>query len=227
MSRRLCSRAPSTTSSRPGCRGRRRAGTSIFRRPDRYAPVIDSADCFRSADRAADHDLAARARPRLRADVHDPVRRRDRVLVVLHDDHRVAQVAQPQQRLDQPVVVPLVQARRRLVQHVQHPGQARADLRREPDPLRLAAGQRRRRPGPATGSPARRRSGSPAGPGSPAAPARRSAPRARSAPAPAPTRPPRRATAPRPRRSTGPAPSRPGPPAAAGRPRRPGTAPRA
>ena len=33
--RRLCSRAPSTTSSRPFCRGRRIAGTSIRRRPDR------------------------------------------------------------------------------------------------------------------------------------------------------------------------------------------------
>ena len=35
MLRRLCSRAPSTTSSRPFCRGRRTVGTSICLRPDR------------------------------------------------------------------------------------------------------------------------------------------------------------------------------------------------
>ena len=83
---------------------------------------------------------------RTRADVDDPVGRPDGVLVVLDDDQRVAQVAQPQQRLQQPVVVALVQPDGRLVQHVQHADQARADLRGEPDPLRLAPGQRRRRP---------------------------------------------------------------------------------
>src|SRR6185312_10084392 len=74
--RRLCSRAPSTTSSRPGTTGRRLTGPG--------------------------------------ADVHDPVGRADRVLVVLDHDQRVAQLAQPDQRLDQPAVVPLVQPDRRL-----------------------------------------------------------------------------------------------------------------
>ena len=37
-----------------------------------------------------------------------------------------------------------VQADARLVEHVEHPHQARADLRRQPDPLRFAAGQRAR-----------------------------------------------------------------------------------
>src|SRR3712207_8304242 len=40
--RRLCSRAPCTTSSRPGVCGRRVAGVGIDLRPDRYAPVGDS-----------------------------------------------------------------------------------------------------------------------------------------------------------------------------------------
>ena len=50
------------------------------------------------------------------------------------------------QRVDQPVVVPLMQPDARLVQDVQHAHQAGADLGRQPDPLRLAAGQGARRP---------------------------------------------------------------------------------
>ena len=46
------------------------------------------------------------------------------------------------QRREQPVVVALMQPDRRLVQHVEHAGQARADLRGEPDALALAARQR-------------------------------------------------------------------------------------
>ena len=87
---------------------------------------------------------AVLARPR--PDVDHPVGGPDGVLVVLDHDQRVAQVAQPEQGLQQPVVVPLVQADRRLVQHVQHADQPGADLGGQPDPLRLAAGQRRRRP---------------------------------------------------------------------------------
>ena len=71
-----------------------------------------------------------------------PSRPADRVLVVLHDDERVAQVPEPHEGLDQPAVVALVQADARLVEHVEHADEARADLRREPDALRLAAGQR-------------------------------------------------------------------------------------
>ena len=46
---------------------------------------------------------------------------------------------------DQALVVALVQADRGLVEDVEDADQARADLGREPDPLRLAARQRRRR----------------------------------------------------------------------------------
>ena len=68
---------------------------------------------------------------------------RDRVLVVLDHDQRVAGVAEPDQRLEQPVVVALVQPDRRLVEDVEHADQAGADLGGQPDPLGLAAGQRR------------------------------------------------------------------------------------
>ena len=121
------------------------AGTGISRRPDRYAPVSESLAGQQVVDRAGHHDLAA-VLAGARADVDHPVGDLDRVLVVLDDDQRVADVAQPEQRLDQPAVVPLVQPDRRLVQHVEHADQAGADLGGQPDPLRLAAGQRRRRP---------------------------------------------------------------------------------
>ena len=68
----------------------------------------------------------------------------DRVLVVLDDDHRVADVAQALERRDHLHVVLRVQADARLVEHVEHPHQPGADLRGQPDPLRLAARERAR-----------------------------------------------------------------------------------
>ena len=72
--------------------------------------------------------------------------RADGVLVVLDDDEGVAEVAQPGQRLDEPAVVALVQADRRLVEDVQDADQAGPDLGGQPDALRLAAGQGAGRP---------------------------------------------------------------------------------
>src|SRR5262249_33937340 len=86
-------------------------------------------------------DLAA-VRAGAGADVEDVVGGADRVLVVLDDDDRVAEVAQARQRAEQALVVALVQADRRLVEHVHDADQAGADLRSETDALRLAAGQR-------------------------------------------------------------------------------------
>ena len=80
-------------------------------------------------------------------DVDDVVGDADRLLVVLDDDHGVAEIAQPHERLDEAPVVALVQADRRLVEHVEHADEPAADLRREPDALRLAAGERARRRG--------------------------------------------------------------------------------
>lgn len=81
------------------------------------------------------------------ADVDDPVGDLDGVLVVLDDDERVAHVAQPDEGLDQPVVVALVQTDGRLVEDVQHADEAGADLGGQADALGLAAGERRRRRG--------------------------------------------------------------------------------
>ena len=74
-----------------------------------------------------------------RADVEHMVGGAHRVLVVLDDQHGVAEVAQTLERRDQLVVVALVQADRGLVEDVEHAHQRRADLRRQADPLRLTA----------------------------------------------------------------------------------------
>ena len=66
----------------------------------------------------------------------------DRVLVVLDDDDRVADVAQPLERRDHLHVVLRMQPDARLVEHVEHPHQPGSDLCRQADALRLAAGQR-------------------------------------------------------------------------------------
>ena len=129
MSARLCSRAPWTTSCCEPVRGRRGDGTGIDLRPDRYWPVIDSLTLVMPLHRAAVDDGAA-VLAGAGADVDDPVALADRLLVVLDDDHRVAEVAQPGERVDEPAVVALVQPDRRLVEHVQ-----RAD---EPEPIWLA-----------------------------------------------------------------------------------------
>ena len=78
-------------------------------------------------------------------DVDDVVGDANRLLVVLDDDHGVAEVAQPHEGLDQAPVVALVQPDRRFVEHVEHADEPAPDLRREPDALRFAAGERSRR----------------------------------------------------------------------------------
>ena len=75
------------------------------------------------------------------ADVEHVVGGADRVLVMLDHDDGVAEVAQALQGFEQARVVALVQADRGLVQHIEHAGQAGADLRGQPDALALAAGQ--------------------------------------------------------------------------------------
>ena len=90
---------------------------------------------------AAVHDGAA-VHAGARTDVDDPVGRADRVLVVLDDDERVAEVAEGDERVDEATVVALVEPDARLVEHVEHAREAGPDLGGEPDALRLAAGQR-------------------------------------------------------------------------------------
>ena len=61
--------------------------------------------------------------------------------IVLHHQYRVSQIAKPRQGIQQPVIIARVQPDGWLVQHIQHAAQFRADLRRQPDALRFAAGK--------------------------------------------------------------------------------------
>ena len=88
-------------------------------------------------------DLAAEL-ARARAEVDHVVRAPDRVLVVLDHDERVALRLELLEHVEQDAVVAVVQADRRLVEDVAHAAQVGAELRREPDALRLAARERRR-----------------------------------------------------------------------------------
>ena len=108
--------------------------------------MIERGSAQHVVERAGDDDLAA-VLPRARPDVDDVVGDPDRLLVVLDHEDGVPEVAQPDHRVDQPLVVALVQADRRLVEHVEHADEPAADLAREPDALRLATGERARRSG--------------------------------------------------------------------------------
>ena len=160
-----CARAAPRTVNQP-LSAARRAGTSIERAPERKAPVSDLR--LRSTLRrgpCGDHVAAVLAGSRPHVD--EPVGAAHHLLVVLDDEHRVAEVAQRLERPDQAVVVALVQADRRLVEDVEHADELRADLGGETQPLRLAARERRARRGRAAGSRRRRSRGSSAAHGSP------------------------------------------------------------
>jgi len=79
-----------------------------------------------------------------RPQIDDVIGRAHRRLVVLHHQHRVPEVAQAHQGLDQPLVITLVQADTGLIQDVEHAHELGADLRGQPDALRLAARERGR-----------------------------------------------------------------------------------
>ena len=91
--------------------------------------------------RAFGDDLAAMDTG-ARAHIDDMVSGQDSVFVMLDNEHRVAEVAQAFQGLEQAFIVPLVEADAWLVEHVEHALQARADLAGETDALALAARQR-------------------------------------------------------------------------------------
>src|SRR6185312_14026476 len=84
MLRRLLARAPTIFRVCPGAPGRRRAGSSMRRRP------------------VGGDDLAAMDAGE-RADIDQMIGAADRLLVMLDDDHGVAEITQPLERREQPV----------------------------------------------------------------------------------------------------------------------------
>ena len=90
-------------------------------------------------DRARiDHVAAALAGQR--ADVNEPVRLRDQIHVMLHQEHGVAGRDETAAHIHDRVALIGVQAGRGLVEHVRHAKEAGAQLRRQTDALHLAAG---------------------------------------------------------------------------------------
>ena len=77
-----------------------------------------------------------------RPEVDDVVGSPNRFFIVFDDDDGVAEIAKFLKRGQQPRIVFVMEANRRLVENVQHTAKSRTDLRREPDALALAAGQR-------------------------------------------------------------------------------------
>ena len=96
-------------------------------------------------DGALEHHLPALA-PARGPEVDDVVGDRDRLRLVLDDQHGVALVAQLQQQVVHPLDVVRVQPDRRLVEDVGDVGQRRAELADHLGPLRLAARERARGP---------------------------------------------------------------------------------
>ena len=95
-------------------------------------------------DRALEHDLAALGAG-AGAEVDGVVGDRDRLRLVLDDEHGVALVAQRQQQVVHPLDVVRVQPDRRLVEDVGHVGERGPEVADHLRALRLAARQRARR----------------------------------------------------------------------------------
>ena len=79
-----------------------------------------------------------------RAQIDDMIRAADRVLVVFDDHQRIFVQRELRECIEQHGVVARMQADRGLIEHVAHALQVRAQLGREADALRLAAGEGRR-----------------------------------------------------------------------------------
>ena len=93
----------------------------------------------------AGSDNFAAAHTGRRPEIEHMIRAPDGVLIVLDDNEHVAASRQLGQRIEQNGIVPGMQADGRLIQHVTHPLQVRAELCGKAYALRLSARQRRRR----------------------------------------------------------------------------------
>ena len=89
---------------------------------------------------ARSDDMSAEA-PGARADVDHIVGAADGVFIMLDHQQGIALVAQCDQRVEQYLVVARMQADRGLIEHITDTLQIGAELRRQPDALRLAARQ--------------------------------------------------------------------------------------
>ena len=125
---------PRSRSHPDGWRGVRVAGASLVEQIPAGDRLLDVAQTRHGP---AVEDLAAEL-ARAGADVDDPVGAAHHVHVVLDHEQRIACSPKPIQHVEQRFGVGGMQAGRRLVQHVEHAEQARAQLRGQPQPLQFA-----------------------------------------------------------------------------------------
>lgn len=73
------------------------------------------------------------------ANIHNIVRRTDRIFIVFNHNERISKIAHSLKRCEQARVIPLVQADARFVKDIQHAHKAGTDLRGQADALCFAA----------------------------------------------------------------------------------------
>ncbi len=78
---------------------------------------------------------------RTRTDIDHMISGANRVFVVLHHNHGITEIAQMDKRTQQALVIALVQADRRLIQHVHHAKRACTNLARQTNTLGFTAGK--------------------------------------------------------------------------------------
>ena len=84
-------------------------------------------------------DYFAAVLPRPGANINDIVSTSYGFLVMLNNNHGIANVSQSLERSDSAFVVTLMQADGRFVQHIEHANQPTPDLTRQSNPLRFTS----------------------------------------------------------------------------------------
>src|ERR1044071_4532178 len=107
-------------------------------------PGLRSAVLLDISERALDDDFAAMDTG-AGAEIDNVIGAPHCFLIVLDDHERVPFFPQRGQRFEEPQIIARMQADGRLVQTVENAAQIRAELRRQPDPLRFATTERLRR----------------------------------------------------------------------------------
>ena len=84
--------------------------------------------------------------PGSRTNIHNIIRSKHGILVMLHDNQRISQIPQMLQSGKQLVIVPLVQSNARFIQNIGYTNQTGTDLSRQTNSLCFPTGQAACRP---------------------------------------------------------------------------------
>ena len=115
-----------------------RGNWESFVSPLMYRPVIES-DVSATSSGVPRATTKPAMRARARSKIDDIIRATNSFLIVLDHQHRVAEIAQRRERIQQTLIVSRMQTDRRFVQNVKHAAKLRSDLRRQSNALAFAA----------------------------------------------------------------------------------------